>query len=192
MQLCTFRKYILSTIMCKQTVEKQKGNSINPKRAPSSLISVSCHTFCLSEHCPSQTEDFHHQTSRCPPGFLHLTDGRHRPHRHPHLAGRALTRCSALHQSDHFPPGLSACWHLTGSPTVRTGCRWRCVDCVAHPHCRLQTAPKRRGRRKGIRLCSGHSLCCRVPSPCTCTSTQSCNYRHERWLGVISTGYTAS
>lgn len=98
-------------------------------------------TFCLNGHCPSQSEGSLLQTSRCQPGFLHLTGGPRPPRLHLHLGGRALSRCAALRQSDRCPPGLSACWRPTGSLTAQTGCRCRCVDCVAHPRCRLQTVP---------------------------------------------------
>lgn len=111
--------------------------------------SVCWRTFCLSGHCLSQSEGSLLRTSRCQPGFLHLTGGPRPPRLHPHLGGRALSHCAALHQSDRCPPGLSAYWRPTGSLIVQTGCHCRCadcvdcVDCVAHPHCRLQTAPIR-------------------------------------------------
>lgn len=100
-------------------------------------------TFCLNEHSPCQSEGFQLRRSHCQPGFLHLTGDPHPLRLHPHLDGHALSHCAALHRSDRCPPGLSACWHLIGSPIVRSDCRCHCVDCVARPRCHLQTAPIR-------------------------------------------------
>lgn len=99
-------------------------------------------TFCLSGHCPCQSEGSQRQTAHCRQGFPHPSGGP--PHLHPRLRrrGRALSRCAARHRSDR--PGPSACWRPTGYPSAQSGHHCHCVDCAARPHCRLQTAPVRR------------------------------------------------
>lgn len=100
-------------------------------------------TFGLNGYCPCQRGGSLLQRHHCQPGFPHLTGDPPPPRLRPHRDGRALSHCAALHQSDRGPPGLSACWHPTGSPIAPSGCRCRCVDCAARPHCRLRTAPIR-------------------------------------------------
>lgn len=106
-------------------------------------INLETCTFCPNAGCPCQSEHYPLQRARCQPGFPRLTGGPDPRHLHPRFDGPALIHYAALHQSGRCPPDLSACWHLNGFQNDLSAGRCRCVDCVARPHCRLQTAPIR-------------------------------------------------
>lgn len=93
------RSVSLCTVMYQCTVKM----SLKLQAAPQC-----CRTFCLNGYCPCQSEGSLLRRYRCLLGFLHLTGGPLPPRLHPHLDGRALSHCAALHQSGRCHPGRSA------------------------------------------------------------------------------------